>query len=135
MPTQRTYEWNSQAIREATERIATDFGPYMPKWEMDRLVSRIQRFMISIALEKEIQIMELERQVAGYIDQEQTIAGALNIAYSDGQIDGDHHKTWVIDQMVRVLLGSDEAYQRWVQNFEYGEDGEKTYEWEEGIAP
>lgn len=29
-----------------------------------------------------------------------------NIAYEYGQIDGAHHKTWVIDQMIRELLGT-----------------------------
>lgn len=29
------------------------------------------------------------------------IEKALKIAWEFGQIDGSHHKTWVIDQMVR----------------------------------
>lgn len=57
------------------------------------------------------------------------IEKAVDLAYSFGQIDGAHHKTWVIDQMVRALLGSD--YEEWVKKYEDG--GE--YIWETGIAP
>jgi hypothetical protein len=32
-------------------------------------------------------------------------AAALRIAREYGQIDGNHHKTWVIDQMVAALTG------------------------------
>lgn len=59
------------------------------------------------------------------------ILKALDIAFSYGQIDGSHHKTWVIDQMVRLLCGSEEKYKEWVKIYE--NDGE--YEWDCGIAP
>lgn len=36
---------------------------------------------------------------------EDRIKTALNLAASYGQIDGDHHKMWTIDQMVRALTG------------------------------
>jgi hypothetical protein len=54
---------------------------------------------------------------------------ALALALRYGQIDGDHHKAWVIDQMVRLLAGS--AYPRLVEG--YKNEGE--YGWYEGIAP
>jgi hypothetical protein len=40
------------------------------------------------------------------------ILKAVCLAIRYGQIDGAHHKAWVIDQMVRVLLGDryDEGY-------------------------
>lgn len=59
------------------------------------------------------------------------IAGALAVAFDYGQIDGAHHKAWVIDQMVRKLLGSDEAYQEWVATY----CGDDEYEWDTGVAP
>lgn len=52
-----------------------------------------------------------------------------NIAYEYGQIDGAHHKTWVIDQIIRELLGTE--YDNFIK--EYEEDGE--YTWDIGIAP
>ncbi len=80
---------------------------------------------------------------------EQRITEALEIALSYGCTDGGHHKMWVIDQMVRALLdcpkipvlgafydfGESEAYRAWVQEYESGEDGSKTYEWDIGTAP
>lgn len=50
-----------------------------------------------------------------------------------GVVDGDHHKMWIIDQMVQALTGED--YGRWVQKYCTGEDGPYTYEWDEGVAP
>ena len=50
-----------------------------------------------------------------------------------GGIDGEHHKQWIIDQIVRVL--TEENYMHWVEDMKDGEDGPNTFEWEEGIAP
>ena len=58
---------------------------------------------------------------------------AIDLAVRYGGIDGDHHKAWVIDQMVRVLAGR--AYKRIVREAKAGEDGPDTYEWNEGCAP
>jgi len=88
---------------------------------------------------------------------EQRIALALAIAYDYGQVDGDHHKAWVIDQMVRALTdcpsevkygtdsqgykysysvqGESEEYKHWVKTHNNGEDGPDTYSWDEGITP
>lgn len=61
------------------------------------------------------------------------IALALETALSYGQIDGDHHKMWVIDQMVRALTG--DKYHEVIDQANFGENGPDTYEWDEGIAP
>ena len=61
------------------------------------------------------------------------VDAALNCILSYGQIDGGHHKAWVIDQVARALLGDE--YDAWVAAMKYGEDGPETYEWNEGIAP
>ena len=60
---------------------------------------------------------------------EKSIEDALDLAWEYGQIDGGHHKMWVIDQMVRVLLG--DGYEKWVEEYE----GDDEYEWDVGIAP
>lgn len=57
------------------------------------------------------------------------IDAALVVAEQYGTCDGDHHKMWVIDQMVRALTG--ESYGDWVADYEAG----GNYEWDEGIAP
>lgn len=85
------------------------------------------------------------------------ITDALNFAHSYGQADGAHHKMWVIDQMVRCLtgcpvvqhqtasgtgqtytydgLGESDEYQAFVTEYNAGEEGPDTYNWDTGIAP
>jgi len=58
---------------------------------------------------------------------------AIDFAIQFGGIDGAHHKTWVIDQMVRALAG--DGYDRIVADAKAGEDGPDTYTWDEGRAP
>lgn len=82
---------------------------------------------------------------------------ALSIAMKYGGTDGDHHKSWVIDQMVRTLtgcptvqeketdangkiftypaLGESEDYLDFVRRARAGKDGPETYDWKIGIAP
>lgn len=65
---------------------------------------------------------------------DERIKEALSLAWSYGQIDGSHHRLWVIDQMVRVLCGGEEEYRKWVEAYETP-DGEDYWEWDTGIAP
>jgi hypothetical protein len=75
----------------------------------------------------------------------QRIKAALDRA---SNIDGAHHKQWIIDQMVRILAG--DGYEEWVKQYEscgYSEcsrheDGDDEdlycdggYSWDKGIAP
>lgn len=85
---------------------------------------------------------------------------ALYFVSSYGQIDGDHHKAWVLDQVARILLRTpvvvklaswsdgltewrvetgapSQAYLDWVERQlgETGADGEREYSYDEGIAP
>lgn len=81
---------------------------------------------------------------------------ALEIAES-GTNDGGHHKMWVIDQMVRALtgcptikrkgvngqgepytfdtMGESDEYIEWLKDFQQGEEGPHSYEWDTGVAP
>ena len=73
------------------------------------------------------------------------IEEALGIAVRFGGIDGDHHKAWVIDQIVRALcgckVGADGTreptaeYLKLVAEAKDGEDGPDTYGWDEGTPP
>jgi hypothetical protein len=73
------------------------------------------------------------------------IENAIQIAFRFGDIDGAHHKMWVIDQMVRALCGCEsetgdhytenENYLEFVRLAKDGEDGPDSYTWETGIAP
>ena len=58
---------------------------------------------------------------------------AIELAVRYGQIDGAHHKAWVIDQIVRVLAGDE--YPDVIKAHNDGDDGPETYNWDEGIAP
>lgn len=53
---------------------------------------------------------------------------ALEVARDYAGCEGDHHRMWVIDQMVRALTG--EHYDEWVQDYEFGGCG-----WDTGVAP
>lgn len=64
---------------------------------------------------------------------DERIAAALAVAEQFGGIEGEHHRAWVIDQIVRALTGDD--YAEWVRTRKAGEDGPETYSWDEGIAP
>jgi len=54
---------------------------------------------------------------------------ACALILEDGGIDGGHHKQWVLDQVLRILAGSE--YKNLIAIYESG--GE--YEWDTGIAP
>ena len=68
-------------------------------------------------------------------DAEDRISKAMDIVARYGQIEGCHHKTWVIDQVARALMG--DKYPAFLKEMrgEVGEDGEWGYAWEEGVAP
>lgn len=92
----------------------------------------------------------------GMSDKER-IKKAIDFAVQYGSIDGAHHKTWVIDQMVRALTscpmiegeakdyygtlftykeqGESDEYKKLVADAKAGEDGPETYSWDEGICP
>jgi hypothetical protein len=63
----------------------------------------------------------------------EAIEQAIELAVRFGGIDGDHHKAWVIDQMIRILAR--EKYDDIVREARAGEDGPETYDWDTGIAP
>ncbi len=80
--------------------------------------------------------------------QDPKVEKALAFAKRWSQNDGEHHKTWAIDQMVRILTGCwvDESgcvpengtsgeYEKFIAEFQNGEDGPESYEWEVGIPP
>lgn len=64
---------------------------------------------------------------------EDRIKAALDVIEHHGGTDESHHQTWVIDQVVRALLG--DRYPAWVVEMKQGEDGPNTYGWNEGIPP
>lgn len=74
-------------------------------------------------------------------DENEKIIKALEIAWQYSQIDGAHHKAWVIDQMVRALCGDEETYKLFIDAYTEPFPSEvypgemDHYSWDEGIAP
>lgn len=76
---------------------------------------------------------------------EKRIENALAFLSIWGQVEGDHHKAWVIDQVVRALCGCEwnfndsffqnEEYKDWVSGYCYDDSHVMEYEWDIGIAP
>lgn len=66
-----------------------------------------------------------------------SVQNALDCAWKYGQIDGDHHKLWVIDQMVKELCVTEEAYNDWKEEYEkpVSDEPYDYYTWNTGIAP
>lgn len=60
------------------------------------------------------------------------VDAAVALIEQYGGIEGDHHRAWVIDQVVRCLVTD---YAAWVKAQKDGEDGPETYDWDEGIPP
>lgn len=69
------------------------------------------------------------KMASNYLGEFPTIAfntpqdWALSFLEQYGQIDGEHHKTWVLDQIARVLKGTPviTAYAKWGPSDEYPE--------------
>ena len=64
-------------------------------------------------------------------DPQERIDAAVEVALQYAQTDGGHHKMWVIDQMLRELLGNE--YEARIERYQYNE--EDPYEWDEGTPP
>ena len=62
---------------------------------------------------------------------EKRIEDAVEIALNYGQIDGNHHKNWVIDQMLRSLLNDE--YEEVIN--EWNSTVSKWDKWDEGTEP
>lgn len=74
-------------------------------------------------------------EVSKFKPPEVKILDALDIIGRYGGIDGSHHKAWVIDQVVRCLMGDVKIYDEWVKDIKTGIDGPESYDWDVGIAP
>lgn len=60
----------------------------------------------------------------------------LDLIKAWGGIDGDHHKQWLLDQIVRTLCLDDDEYEAWVNDYNADSEDAGGYpEWETGVAP
>ena len=116
---------------EIDEKDPADAGNKVIKAMTDAGVKQdfIDAFTIEASSHDPEHMIETCRRTVTCTAVPEPITRALEIAFDYGQVDGAHHKAWVIDQMVQALTG--DRYDRWVE--EYTDDGE--YEWDTGIAP
>jgi len=68
------------------------------------------------------------------MDESEKITKAVGIISDYGSIDGAHHKQWVLNEVLKTLLGPG-VYEKWLTAYCNGEYGPDTYEWDVGIAP
>ncbi len=69
---------------------------------------------------------------------QERIKTALQIIERYGKAEGQRHKAWVMDQVVRALLGQEEAYNKWVLDMR--SDWDEVFEvydyhWDTGVSP
>lgn len=62
------------------------------------------------------------------------IQEAVERAWQSAQVDGSHHRIWVINQMLIALLG-DDLYNEFVEAYEKPLPDGDYYEWDKGIPP
>lgn len=83
------------------------------------------------------ELINLEEQLEIANDRikelEEERESVLDLIFEYGQIDGKHHKIWVIDQIVRIL--TKDKYNEWIKKYVYDEETGDTYSWDKGIAP
>lgn len=99
----------------------------------DQLLCKVAALEASLELANS----EFEKYERLYYLEKQKNEAVLELIEQYGGIDGAHHKQWVLDQIVRQILGPEE-YEKWVEEMrgEYDEDEEMyEYDWDEGIAP
>lgn len=118
-----------------SESKAVEQWPLLTHQKRDELLTACYQAGVNSAGKwlSECAIEAIEKLEAGMNVFKERINKALEIALRYGGIDGAHHKTWVIDQMARVLTAH--KYDEWVNKAKDGPEGPDTYEWDEGIAP
>lgn len=66
---------------------------------------------------------------------ENNVQDVIDLIASNGGVDGAHHKQWVLDQILQILM-TPEEYTKWVKDYEESDPTfGVTYEWDRGIAP
>jgi hypothetical protein len=111
------------AIRRFTVDVA---GGEQPNGPAEAALLDIDRYLLDECRDGYASVARLAELMARFCEHD-----AERLAYRYGGIDGEHHKQWVVDQMLRAMLGPD-RYAQWRRVY----DGDPGYsKWNEGIAP
>lgn len=113
-------EYGRRGIKENVKRLQKE------NEEKDKYIKHSEE--ITTEMNEDINKLLIEIK-----EKDKQIEEVLNLIFEFGQIDGDHHKAWVIDQIVKIL--TKDKYDEWVRNYVYDEETGDTYSWYKGIAP
>jgi len=62
------------------------------------------------------------------------IAAAVSVIEEYGMTDGAHHKQWILDQVLRAILGA-KGYDKWLSTYNATAQSGEWPEWDQGVAP
>lgn len=74
------------------------------------------------------------RVVEVYDELHKARSDASALVKEHGMTGGEHHKQWVIDQLLQIILGELE-YAAWFRRYDYEAMQSGTKRWDYGIAP
>lgn len=140
--TRKLHKINDDLYEETSDKkfkndsvIALKFAVMQQQLEQkDKIIQELEE-----ELEKANKQLDLDYVDDNYITKEKVkeleeeSKKVLDLIFEYGQIDGEHHKMWVIDQIVRIL--TKDKYNEWIKNYVYDEETGDTYSWDKGIAP
>lgn len=78
-------------------------------------------------------VCEIQMEQYSKLTNKEKIIKSKNMIIEYSNIDGSHHKDWVLDQTLRILTA--ENYIDEITEACYDEEGEEMYDWDTGIAP
>lgn len=120
-----------RAILAAVADAVAEVRGYGDNLDQGELRARVDRARKHLKETKTNSAIRARSEVIAAMAARLDAAVAVCIRY--GGIDGEHHKTWVIDQVLRVLLT--DQYDRVIAESCAGEDGPNTWGHDVGVAP
>lgn len=76
----------------------------------------------------------MKKKDPNYVALSDKVSKAVDLILVDAQYDGAHHKMWVLDQVLRTLLGP-EQYEETIRSWEQRpDDGTIWHEWDTGVT-
>lgn len=138
---------NFSKIYEAAEKVLEEYGyELVGEWQglankavQVREVSTkqsTQERVQEVSPDTEEESTLISHELKKFVDMsniEDSAVEALSLVFNYSYIEGDHHKQWLFDQIVRALTG--EKYEEFVKYYETDGLTDEEYEWDTGIAP
>jgi len=126
---------DSIILTESKQQVYTILDNlYAPDGDHPVIDPDTRDFMVDL-LFKALLARDEAQRAAPLPSYKERVDNALEMLKSVVGVDGSHHKQWGIVQAIRLLCGTDEAYQQFIHEYMDGENGPDTYGWDEGIEP